>query len=87
MNKSKVKTPVLFGISDYGDNLNEILRKWFEFRRSYNTIYRFYMDSIYDGRNAIELSCFKLAAFLESYHREILEKGEVANAQTQRPLF
>lgn len=75
MNKSKVKRPVLFHSSEHMDILEKIFKKWFEFKNSHNTIYRYYMDSIYGPTDAIELSYFKLAAFLEGYHRESFEKN------------
>jgi Trp operon repressor len=74
MNKSNVKSPVLFRAYEHRDHLEKIIKKWFEFRNSHNTIYRYYMDSIYAVRSATELSYFTLAAFLEGYHRECFEQ-------------
>jgi hypothetical protein len=78
MNKSKVKRPVLFHSSEHMDVVEKIFKKWFEFRNSHNTIYRYYVDSIYGATDAIELSYFKLAAFLEGYHREFFEKNSTS---------
>lgn len=78
MSKCNVISPVLFHSLEYGEErLEQIIRHWFEFRKSYLTIYNYYVDSIYQAAEAIELSYFKLAVFLEGYHRELLEnKGE-----------
>lgn len=75
LTKCKVISPVLFHSIQYGDErLEQIIKYWFDFRKSHSTIYGYYVNSLYKGGEAIELSYFKLATFLEGYHRELLEK-------------
>jgi hypothetical protein len=74
-NKYTVRSPVLFYSTELEEErLKQIIRNWFVFRKSYKTMYNYYVDSLYEGEEPVELLFFKLVEFSESYHRELLEK-------------
>lgn len=76
--KFKSNRRTVFQFKDYEDRLEYIIKKWFDIKNSHEAIYNYYVDSMYN-QSAIELSYFKIAAFLEGYHREIVEKKSESN--------
>lgn len=48
--------------------------------------YNFYVDSLYKS-DAIELSHFKCVAFLEGYHRYLIEANGKSRIKTQKEVY
>ena len=84
VDKSRVKDPSLFRCRQFGeDRLVDILRKWFELKLEYRIIYNFFIDSLYES-DAVELSYLKSVAFLEGYHRHLIEAKGKSEIKTQK---
>lgn len=84
--KSKIRTPLLFHSREYGeDRLVDLIKKWFEFRSRHKFIYNFYVDSLYKSES-VELSYFKSVAFLEGYHRDLLEAKDKSPMRRRKDL-
>lgn len=85
--KCRVTGPSLFHCRQYGeDRLPDTLRKWFELKREHRIVYNFYVDSLYES-DAIELSYFRCVAFLEGYHRQLIEAKEKSRIKAQKELY
>ena len=56
-------------IHEHEAQIEGLIKHWFNFRDDHKTTYNYYIDSMFE-EGAIELSYFKLATFLEGFHRE-----------------
>ena len=56
-------------IHEHEAQIEGLIKHWFKFRDDHKTTYNYYIDSMFE-EGAIELSYFKLATFLEGFHRE-----------------
>jgi hypothetical protein len=76
--KFKSKRRIVFQFREHENRLKDIIERWFNIKKDNEAIYNYYVDSMYNI-GAIELSYFKIAAFLEGYHRELVERDSNSN--------
>lgn len=69
-NKCTSTTPSLLQFELYELNFENIIKKWYEFRK-YVSLYHTYFSHMYN-KESPEHAVFKLSSFLESFHRDFV---------------